>query len=101
VFSRNFCKLFLFFTLSLGLLQTYVNGVLNSILAGPGSAALLCANSEVIIGGWWDGNVIGLNGKLDEIRLYNRVLTPHEITTLTQNFQVTSEEVQPKVVKGK
>jgi hypothetical protein len=78
-----------------GTIQTYVNGVLNTTLAGPGNAALLCPNSEVVIGGWWDGDVVGLNGKLDEIRLYNRVLTPHEITTLAQNFQVTSEKVQP------
>jgi hypothetical protein len=84
-----------------GTIQTYVNGVLNSTLSGPGTAALLCSSSDIVIGGWWDGGGDNMNGKLDEIRLYDRVLTPHEITTLAQNFQVTSERAQPKMMQGR
>lgn len=84
-----------------GTIQTYVNGVLNATIVSPGTAALLCPASQVVIGGWWDGDPLSLNGKLDEIRLYNRVLTPHEITTLAQHFQVTSEKIQPKILTTK
>jgi len=78
----------------------YVNGQLTTFLQGPGTAALLCPSSQIVIGGWWDGDPNTLNGKMDEVRLYNRVLTPHEIVTLSQHFQVTSESVQPKLTKG-
>jgi len=84
-----------------GTIQTYINGQLQHTAAGPGTADLLCPNSQVIIGGWWDGDPITINGKLDEVRLYNRVLTPHEITTLSQHFQVTSESIKPALVNQK
>ncbi|HEV2481692.1 MAG TPA: LamG-like jellyroll fold domain-containing protein, partial [Puia sp.] len=82
-----------------GTVQTYINGTLMSTRVGQGTAALLCPNSQVIVGAWWNGNGgtggQGLSGKLDNIRLYNRVLTPHEIATLSTNFQVTSNSVKP------
>jgi hypothetical protein len=84
-----------------GTIQTYVNGELVHTLSGPGTADLLCPNSQVVIGGWWDGDPITINGKLDEVRLYNRVLTPHEIATLSQHFQVTSESTKPALVSHK
>jgi hypothetical protein len=84
-----------------GTIQTYINGQLVHTLSGPGTADLLCSNSQVIIGGWWDGSPLTVNGKMDEVRLYNRVLTPHEITTLAQHFQVTSESVKPAIVTHK
>jgi hypothetical protein len=83
-----------------GSIATYVNGQLNVFTQGTGTAALLCPESQIVIGGWWNGDPITLNGKMDEVRLYNRVLTPHEIVTLSQHFQVTSESVQRKVTKG-
>jgi hypothetical protein len=84
-----------------GTIQTYINGQLQHTVTGPGTADLLCPNSQVVIGGWWDTDPITLNGKLDEVRLYNRVLTPHEITTLSQHFQVTSESIKPTLVSKK
>jgi hypothetical protein len=83
-----------------GSVATYVNGQLTTFVQGNGTAALLCPESQVVIGGWWNGDPITLNGKLDEVRLYNRVLTPHEIVTLSQHFQVTSESVTRKATKG-
>jgi hypothetical protein len=38
-----------------------------------------------------------MNGKLDNVRLYNRVLTPHEIAALSSNYQVTSNSQRPAV----
>jgi hypothetical protein len=81
-----------------GTIQTYVNGQLQHTASGPGTADVDCPNAQIIIGGWWNSDPITINGKLDEVRLYNRVLTPHEITTLSQYFQVTSESVKPRLV---
>jgi hypothetical protein len=51
------------------------------------------------VGAWWVGDLESMNGKLDNIRLYNRVLTPHEIATLSSNYQVTSNSIKatPKI----
>jgi hypothetical protein len=84
-----------------GSIQTYINGQLTASGSGGGTAALLCPNSQVIVGGWWNGDPITLNGKLDEVRLYNRVLTPHEIVTLSQHYQVTAEKSAPKLQNGR
>jgi hypothetical protein len=73
-----------------GSVQVYINGKLNSTKTGLGTMAELCPASQIVIGGWWDGQLLGMNGKLDNIRLYNRVLTAHEIAILSSSYQVTS-----------
>ena len=82
-----------------GTIQTYINGTLISTKVGSGAAALLCPNSQLVIGNWWNGNPpnnsMSMSGKLDNIRLYNRVLTPHEIAALSSNYQVTSNSQRP------
>jgi hypothetical protein len=84
-----------------GTIQTYINGTLISTKVGSGAAALLCPNSQLVIGNWWNGNPpnnsMSMSGKLDNIRLYNRVLTPHEIAALSTNYQVTSNSQRPAV----
>jgi hypothetical protein len=80
-----------------GSLQFYINGSLVSSKTGMGAAANLCPNSELIIGAWWNYQPIGMNGKLDNVRLYNRVLSPHEIVALSANYQVTSNSQRPAV----
>ncbi|HEY4064271.1 MAG TPA: LamG domain-containing protein [Puia sp.] len=77
-----------------GSLQTYINGKLISTKTGNGTKALLCPSSQIVIGGWWDGGPLSLNGKLDEVRLYNRVLNAKEIAWLSRNFQPTSTKVR-------
>ena len=82
-----------------GTIKIYINGKLLATKIGSGTEALLCPNSKIVIGNWWDGNPannsMNLNGKLDNIRLYNRVLTPHEIVALSSNYQITSNSVKP------
>lgn len=73
-----------------GSVQVYINGKLISQKTGSGTEALLCPSSQVIVGGWWVQDPIGVAGKIDNVRLYNRVLTPHEIATLAANYQATS-----------
>ena len=77
-----------------GTLQTYINGVLISTKVGQGTEAALCPNSKIIIGNWWNGGSQGINGKLDNFRLYNRVLTAHEVAALSTNYLVTSNSVK-------
>jgi hypothetical protein len=65
----------------------YVNGQFmeskNNVLNHIG---LICPQSTVNIGYWWDQDMESLNGKIDEIRLYNRVLTIDEISTLANKL---------------
>jgi hypothetical protein len=79
--------------------SVYLNGKLISTQTNSNVAsALFCSGSNFVVGGWWNGGNSGnenLRGKLDEVRFYNRVLTPHEITYLARNFQVNSTKVTP------
>jgi hypothetical protein len=77
----------------------YVNGQLVSSMTNPNtSSVVFCSDANFVVGGWWNGGgsgFEGIRGKLDEVRFYNRVLTPHEITWLARNFQVTSTRARP------
>jgi len=77
----------------------YVNGQLVHTQSNPlTSSAVFCPDANFVIGGWWNAGASGvenIRGKLDEVRFYNRVLTPHEITWLARNFQVNSTRVKP------
>ena len=70
-----------------GLTQIYVNGALVSTKTGTVTKANLCTGAQMVIGGWWQNDPISINGKLDEVRLYNRVLNTDEIAELSKNFQ--------------
>lgn len=80
-----------------GTIKIYINGTLISTKVGQGTQADLCPNSQILIGAWWNGQPLSMNGKLDNIRLYNRQLTPHEIIALSSNYQVTSNRQTPGV----
>lgn len=70
-----------------GQVQVYINGKLAFTNSGSGLNALLCPSAQLVVGGWWQGGPLSLNGRLDEIRLYNRVLNSDEIAELAKNFQ--------------
>jgi Concanavalin A-like lectin/glucanases superfamily len=74
--------------------MVYINGQLISSKVGLGTLSNLCPSSQIIIGNWVNGGQ-GMDGKLDNIRLYNRVLTPHEIILLSANYQVISNSQHP------
>jgi len=80
-----------------GTSQFYLNGTLFHTKTGTGTLANLCPASQIVVGGWWMSDITNINGKLDNIRLYNRVLTPHEITALAANYQVNSNQVKPRL----
>jgi hypothetical protein len=76
-------------------INIYINGALIASKVGTGHIANLCPSSSIVIGGWWQNDPQNVNGALDNVRLYNRVLTPHEIAALASNYQVTSNSIKP------
>lgn len=70
-----------------GTLSSYVNGKLIATRSGGDSTVTICPSAKVLIGGWWDGDPASIDGKLDEVRLYNRVLNADEIAALSKEFQ--------------
>ncbi len=69
-----------------GTIYVYVNG---QLMGGKTNllshSAQDCPQATINIGYWWDKDKESLNGKIDEIRLYNRSLTIDEISALANN----------------
>lgn len=69
-----------------GTLYVYVNG---QLIGGKTNLlnhiAQRCPEATINVGYWWDQDQLSLNGKIDEIRLYNRSLTIDEISSLANN----------------
>jgi hypothetical protein len=83
------------FTFHRDTVNTYINGSLIGSKVGTGHIANLCPSAQIVIGNWWDGPPgENVNGALDNVRLYNRVLNAHEIAALAANYQVTSNSVK-------
>lgn len=68
-----------------GAMKMYVNGTLTGEGTAPASTINVCSNSNFLIGSWWKNDPIGLNGKIDNVRVYNRVLNSEEIKALNTN----------------
>jgi Concanavalin A-like lectin/glucanases superfamily len=69
-------------------MTVYLNAnAISTSQAAVGTRGLICSSAELNIGGWWDGDPESINGELDEVRLYNRVLNADEIAALSKNFQ--------------
>lgn len=80
-----------------GSLQEYINGKLVSSKTVSGGSPNNCPAAQLVIGEWWNSDPKSFNGKMDNIRLYNRLLTPHEIAALSANYQVTSNSFRPSL----
>lgn len=72
---------------SRGTISTYVNGKLISTKAGTGTQLNLCPSSKVVVGGWWQGGPEPVYGRIDEVRMYDRILNADEIAELSKDFQ--------------
>ena len=72
------------FTLSkLGEAKEYIDGILVSSNKIGSFNWCVVTNSSLRIGGpWWNSDYEYFNGQLDDIGLWNKVLTPQEITQL-------------------
>ncbi len=60
----------------------YVDGILVQTKTYNFSNLDYCTNTNFLIGRWWDGDSIPFKGKIDEVRVYNRVLNEDEIHAL-------------------
>lgn len=70
---------------SKGRISIYVNGLLDSVYTAPVGELKFCANSQLVIGNYWSEQSVGLNGKIDDVRLYNRTLNAEEIAELSHH----------------
>jgi hypothetical protein len=77
-----------------GSLKVYINGQLVKSRTGLGTLSNWCPSSQIVIGGWWGGQPLNMNGKLDNVRLYNRVLNANEIAALSSSYQITSNSIK-------
>lgn len=78
-----------------GLIKFYLNGRLYSSKTGTSTAINFCPASKINVGGWWISDPGNINGAVDNVRMYNRVLNAQEITALATNYQVTSNRQKP------
>jgi len=65
-----------------GLCKQYVNGQLSHTYSWLPLNTCSSINSKLFIGRQWLGDPCWMNGKLDDIGIWNRALTPQEITNL-------------------
>jgi Concanavalin A-like lectin/glucanases superfamily len=65
----------------------YINGKVISTYKVSETIVPICPTAKLVVGGWWDSDPQSINGRLDNVRLYNRVLNADEIAALSKNFQ--------------
>lgn len=65
-----------------GVLNIYLNGLLIESVNTGFSTLNQCPNADVQIGSWWSGDQQRFNGKIDDIRIYNRALNLQEVQAL-------------------
>jgi hypothetical protein len=78
-------------TFGKGFQKMYVDGVLQATRKRNFQTAKKCANADLMIGGWWKQDIVSIDGKIDEVRLYNRVINECEIAKLASQVVQTSE----------
>ena len=70
------------FIYNLGVQLTYINGVLDAAKVSNYNYLKHCKTANLKIGGWWQNDIVSIHGKVDEIRIYNRILAENEIEHL-------------------
>lgn len=76
-------------TFGKGIQNMYVDGVLQSSKKRAFQTAKKCSGGDLMIGGWWKADIVSIDGKIDEVRLYNRVLNECEIAKLAAALEQT------------
>jgi hypothetical protein len=67
-----------------GTQKIYIDGVLQTSATRTFNNVKKCNDGDLMIGGWWKNDIVSIDGKIDEVRLYNRVLTDCEIKRLAE-----------------
>jgi len=86
-------------TFQKGTLKVYVNGNLISQKVTPAYNSQVCPDAKFVVGGWWQNDPESLNGTIDNVRLYNRVLNGDEIALLAKYYQPTTNSVHQVVTR--
>ncbi|MHA4844311.1 LamG domain-containing protein [Flavitalea antarctica] len=69
-----------------GVQKIYVDGTLKATINRNFKTLKKCTTAQFIIGGWWKGDITSIDGKVDEVRVYNRGLSECEIKELSKTF---------------
>jgi hypothetical protein len=69
-----------------GVQRIYVDGALKATINRDFKTLKKCTTAQFIIGGWWKGDITSIDGKIDEVRVYNRGLSDCEIMELSKTF---------------
>lgn len=67
--------------------KLYVDGVLKTTITRNFATLNPCTDAQLMLGGWWKSDVVSVSGKIDEVRIYNRVLLDCEMNELTSMFK--------------
>lgn len=70
-----------------GVQKFYINGVLQGSATRTFTKAKKCDLADLMIGGWWKTDIVSMDGKIDDVRLYNRLLNDCEISKLAETFK--------------
>ena len=62
----------------------YINGSLRTAATRNYKRLNKCSGTSLVLGGWWQNDIVSLNGSLDEVRIYNRELNQDEINELAK-----------------
>lgn len=65
----------------------YVDGELRASKSRSFMELKQCNTANLVIGGWWKNDIISVDGRVDEIRIYDRVLNQCEISELVKVFK--------------
>ena len=72
---------------SKGIQKLYVDGQLKVTLNRSFNSISQCANTSLILGGWWKNDIVSVAGKIDEVRIYDQVLNECGIVELSKVFK--------------
>ena len=64
----------------------YINGELRTTVTREFKNLKKCNATNFLIGAWWQNDIVSIDGKVDEVRIYNRLLSDCEIHALSSGF---------------
>ncbi|MBN9380250.1 MAG: gliding motility-associated C-terminal domain-containing protein [Chitinophagaceae bacterium] len=68
-------------TFDKGIQKIYVDGALLQTTTAAFTTLNQCPNADIQIGSWWSGDLQRFQGKIDEVRIYNRALSLLDVTS--------------------
>lgn len=75
-------------TFNKGSVKLFINGQLMETGQSKNNTILNCPNAQLLIGGWWQQDpAASIDGKMDNVRLYDRQLNQAEIDELAKDFK--------------